>query len=143
MTVQLTVVLPPVVIVVGFTVTVTTGTAITVSVAVFVSDPAVLEHLSVKVYEPAVFMAPVPKVPLAPGEDVDQPGPVPLGTQLVGALVALQLIVALLPVPIEAGAAEIVTTGTLAVVPPAVTLVLVEPLPVPPAFVQLNENVYV
>ena len=45
--------------------------------------------------------------------------------------------VELLPVPIDVGLAEIVTTGATTPPPPEVTLTVVVPLPEPPAFEQL------
>lgn len=107
---QVTVVLEPVVIVVGETEIFTTGVAMTVRLADLTSDPALLLHVIVYVNVPAVFLTPVLVEPLAPGEATQAPD-VPLATQEVGLLVALQLTVALPPVPIEVGETEIVTTG--------------------------------
>jgi hypothetical protein len=85
---------------------------------------------------PAVLFVPVLAVPLAAGFVIQVPA-VPLAEQLVGLFVALQLTVALPPVPIEVGESEMVTTGGEAATPElTVTLVLADP--VPPAFAQLR-----
>lgn len=56
----------------------------------------------------------------------------------VGLLVALQLSVALLPVPILVGATEMVTTGATAAPPPVETFMVVFAALLPPALVQLK-----
>lgn len=132
--VTVAVALAPAVIVTGFTEIVTLGTATTVRVTDLLPDPALLLQLKVYVNVPAVFMAPVDCVPLAPLLPLQ---PVPLAVQEVGLLVALQLMVELLPVPIDVGDADIVTTGGEVVVP-ELTLTLVLAEPVPPAFEQLR-----
>jgi hypothetical protein len=67
-----------------------------------------------------------------------EPLQLPLAVQEVGLLVALQEIVALLPVPMELGDTEIVTTGGEAALPPLETPTVVVLLSEPPAFEQLR-----
>lgn len=74
--------------------------------------------------------------PLAAGLLTQVPA-VPLAVQFVGEFVALQLTVALLPVPIEVGDKLTVTTGG-ELTPPELTVTLVLADPVPPALLQLR-----
>jgi hypothetical protein len=124
----------PAVIEAGDTEIVTTGIAMTVSVVDLISLPAVLLHVRVYVKVPAVFIAPVLVVPLVPFAPVHEPEAV----QDVGLLVADQLIVAALPVPMLVGFTAIVITGAMTAAPPAATDTLVDPTPLPPAFVQVS-----
>ena len=75
-------------------------------------------------------------VPLAAFEP-DQP-PVPLAVQEVGLLVADQLRVELLPVPMEVGETDNVTTGGCTGGVPELTPTPVEALPVPPALLHCS-----
>lgn len=85
---------------------------------------------------PAVFLTPVLVEPLALGLLTHVPA-VPLALQDVGLFVALQVIVELPPVPIDAGETEIDTTGG-EVAPPDVTLTLADALLVPPALTHVS-----
>lgn len=129
---QVIVELAPELMAAGATVMDTTGTAITVSVADFVSLPAELLHASVYVKVPAEFITPVLVLPLpalAPLQEFD-------AVQEDGLLVALQLSVELLPVPMLFGEMESVTTGAITPPPPATTptVVVAEVLPAGLAF---------
>lgn len=126
---QLMLELLPAVIEVGLTEMLTTGIAMTVRLADFVSLPALLLHTSVKVFVPAVAWTPVLVLPL----ELLAPLQEPLAVHEVGLLVALQLIVDWLPVPILVGLTEMVTTGATTGVPPEVTSTLAELLLLPPA----------
>jgi hypothetical protein len=95
--------------------------------------PALLLQDKLYVFVPAVFITPVLVLPLA----LLFPLQLPLAVHDVGLLVALQLIVELLPVPIVVGLTPIVTTGLLVVVPD-VTDKLAEALPEPPPFWQVR-----
>lgn len=129
---QVMVLLPPAVIEVGLTDIETTGTAMTVRVADFVSVPALLLQARVYVYVPAVDMVPVLCDPLP----LFAPDQLPLAVQLVGLLVALQLKVELLPVPMLLGETEMVTTGATAPPPPLVTFTVAVAVSLPPALLQ-------
>lgn len=80
----------------------------TVSVAELLPVPPVLVQASVYVNEPAVPIVPVVTVP----EAALEPDHEPLAVHELGLLVALQVIVELEPVLIDAGLTEILTTGT-------------------------------
>lgn len=84
----------------------------TVKVAELAPLPPVLVQVRVYVYEPALARVPVLTLPEAALEPVHEP----LATQLEGLAVALQVTVALLPVLIEVGETEMVTTGTASTV---------------------------
>lgn len=133
---QVTVALEPVVILDGLTEIFTVGTADTVNVAVFDPLPAALEHVKVYVKLPAVFLTPVLVEPFALGFVTQVPAD-PLAEHDVGLFVALHVIVALLPVPMELGEIDIDTTGG-DVAFPDVTFRLADALPVPPAFMQVR-----
>lgn len=128
---QLIVLLLPVLIDEGLTEMLTTGTAMMVNVSDDDPVPTAFVQLSVYVLVPALLMTPVLALPLA---DLD-PLQLPLAVHDVGLLVALHEIVALLPVPIDAGLTLIVTTG-LADGPPEDTLTVVVALSLPPALEQ-------
>jgi hypothetical protein len=81
-----------------------------------------------------VFITPLEVLPL----ELLAPLQLPLAVQAVGEFVADQLIVELLPVPIDVGDAEIVTTGAMTPPTPELTDTLVVALFEPPAFVQDN-----
>lgn len=92
----------------------------------------------VNVLVPAVDWVPVLAVPLAPG-DVTQVLVVPPAEHDVGLLVADQLTVAALPVLMELGVTDMVTTGAAAAPPPLVTDNVVDAvLLVPPALEHCN-----
>ena len=105
-------------------VTDTVGNATTVRFTDLLPEPALLVHVIVYVLVPAEDILPVLVLPLAPGE-VTQLEVVPLAAHEVGLFVALQLMVDELPVLIEVGEAEIVTTGGCAAGPPDPTLSVV------------------
>ena len=128
--VQVTVVVPPLVIVLGAIERLTVGVAMAVTVVDFVLLPALLEHSRVKVFVPA-DVAVTTWLPLA----LFAPLQSPLAVHEVGLFAALQLTVTPLPTPTVVGVADMETTGALTVTP-LVTLTEVCPVPVPPAFVQ-------
>jgi len=131
-------VLDPVLIELAPSETDTVGRATILNVVDFVPDPALLLQVIVYVRVPAVEITPVLVLPLAPGE-VTQLEVVPPAVQDVGLLVALQLTVAELPVLIDAGETEIVTTGAeTAGVPEPTFKVVCAVLLVPPAFEHLK-----
>ena len=131
-------VLEPVVIVEDARLTLTVGKAVTDKLVVPLPDPALLVQVIEYVRVPADAIVPVLALPLAPGE-VTQLLVVPPAEHEVGLFVADQLTVAALPVLIEFGDTDIVTTGGDEAVPPEPTLsVVVALLLVPPAFVQVK-----
>lgn len=132
-TLQLIVAVPPVVMLAGATEILTTGIAITVTVADADPEPAALLQLRVYVRVPAVAIAPVLWDPLA----LLLPLHALLAVHDEGLLVALQLIVELLPVPMLVGLALIETTGGLEDVP-LVAVTLVVALSLPPALLHSN-----
>jgi hypothetical protein len=118
----------------GLTFILTTGIAITVSVAEAEPVPAELLQLNVYVNVPAEFIAPVFWEPL--------PDFVPfqllLAVHDVGLFAVDQVSVELLPVPIVAGLALIDTTGVTAPPPPEVTSTVVVALSEPPALLHVK-----
>ena len=129
--------LEPVLIDDGDTPIVTTGTAITVKLLDTVAPaPAELLQNRVKVKVPATFIILVLAEPLLPCEPVHPP--VPPAVHELGLLVALQVITAVEPVPIEAGDTVKVTTGGTVGATPLLTLTPVDAVVVPPALVQLR-----
>jgi hypothetical protein len=124
----------PVFIEAGLTEIVTTGTAITVSVAEADPLPALFVQLRAYTKLPAVASTPVLALPLP----LLLPDQALLAVHEVGLLVADQVIVELLPVPIDAGLTEIETTGATTPPPLAETPTVVVALPLPPALLQLR-----